>query len=116
MLPPIEQISYDDGSGGYHRPCSATAALTSALYRPGCTVAVRVTGSTSIARISSVDNTIPPSTAVAPPDRPEPAPRGTTGTPWVLAQRMTSRTSSVVRARTTASGMPGWGALAQSWR
>ena len=34
MLPPIEQISYDEGSGGYQRPCSAAAALTSALNAP----------------------------------------------------------------------------------
>ena len=66
--------------------------------------------------MSSVDRTIPPSTAVAPPDSPDPAPRGTTGTEWVLAQRMTSWTSSVVRARTTARGVPGSGALAQSCR
>ena len=80
MLPPILQISYDDGSGGYHRPHSATAFLTSTLSRPGCATAVRVTGSTVIARIFSVQSTIPPSTAVAPPDSPVPAPRGTTGT------------------------------------
>ena len=45
MLPPIEQISYDDGSGGYHRSCSAAAAFTSALKAPGsttATLAVRV--------------------------------------------------------------------------
>jgi hypothetical protein len=45
MLPPMLQISNDDGSGGYHSPCSATAALTSALSSPGCATAVRVTGS-----------------------------------------------------------------------
>jgi hypothetical protein len=35
MLPPIEQISYEDGSGGYHRPCAAAAAFTSALNGSG---------------------------------------------------------------------------------
>ena len=48
MLPPIEQISYDDGSGGYQRSCSAAAAFTWAFISPGCTTAVRVTGSTSM--------------------------------------------------------------------
>ena len=67
-LPPIEQISNDDGSGGYQRPCSAAAAFTSALNTPGSTTAVRVTGSTSTARIRSVDTTRHPSTAEEPPD------------------------------------------------
>ena len=49
----------------------------------------------------------PPSTAVDPPDSPEPAPRGTTGTRCALAQRSTACTSSVQVARTTASGTPG---------
>ena len=31
----MEQISYDEGSGGYHRPCSAAAALTSTFNAPG---------------------------------------------------------------------------------
>ena len=34
MLPPIEQISNDEGSGGYPSPCSAAAAFTSALNAP----------------------------------------------------------------------------------
>lgn len=102
----MEQISNDDGSGGYHRPCAATAALTSALSSPGCTTAVRVTGSTVISRIFSVDSTIPPSTAVAPPDRPVPAPRGTTGMRWAVAQRNTVCTCSVLDGRTTAIGVP----------
>src|ERR1700722_11922057 len=87
------QISYDDGSGGYHSPCSASAFLTSALNSPGCTTAVRVTASTVISRIRSVDSTIPLSNAVAPPDNPLPAPRGT-----------------------TATGFPADGSSARSWR
>jgi hypothetical protein len=50
MLPPMLQISNDDGSGGYHSPYSATAFLTSALSSPGWTTAVRVTGSTVMSR------------------------------------------------------------------
>ena len=80
VLPPIEQISNDDGSGGYHSPCSAAAFFTSTLSRPGSVTATRDTGSIVIARIFSNESTIPPSTAVAPPDSPDPAPRGTTGT------------------------------------
>ena len=77
-LPPIEQISYEEGSGGYHSPCSAAAALTSALNAPGSTTATRVATSISMARIRSRLSTMPPSTALDPPDRPLPAPRGTT--------------------------------------
>ena len=55
-LPPIEQISYDDGSGGYHSPCSAAAALTSTLRAPGSTTATRAAGSISTARIRSSDS------------------------------------------------------------
>ena len=61
MLPPIEQISNDLGSGGYHSPCSAAAAFTSALKAPGSTTATRVVVSISIARIRSSESTMPPS-------------------------------------------------------
>ena len=110
------QISYDDGSGGYQSPYSATAFFTSALSSPGCATAVRVTGSTVISRIFSVDSTIPPSTAVAPPDRPVPAPRGTTAIRLSEAQRNTVCTSSVRVGRTTANGVPAAGSAARSWR
>ena len=116
MLPPMLQISNDDGSGGYHRPCSAAAFFTSALNSPGWQTAVRVTGSTVMSRIFSVDSTIPSSSAVAPPDRPLPAPRVTTGTRLAVAQRSTVCTSSVRRGRTTASGLPADGSNARSWR
>ncbi len=110
------QISYDDGSGGYHSPCSATTFFTSALSRPGCATAVRVTGSTVMSRIFSVDSTIPPSRAVAPPDSPVPAPRGTTAMRCLVAQRSTVWTSSVRVGRTTASGVPADGSAARSCR
>ena len=48
-LPPIEQISYDDGSGGYHSPCSAAAAFTSALSAPGSATATWQSASISTA-------------------------------------------------------------------
>ncbi len=95
MLPPIEQISYDDGSGGYQRSCSAAAAFTWAFISPGCTTAVRVTGSMSIVVIRSVETTRQPSTADAPPDSPLPAPRGTTGRSLAAANRTAACTSSV---------------------
>ena len=116
MLPPIEQISYDEGSGGYHSPCAAAAAFTSALKAPGSTTATRVATSISIARIRSRLSTMPPSTAHDPPDSPLPAPRGTTGTPCAAAQRTAVWTSVSSRARTTAIGVPAAGSRAQSKR
>lgn len=47
-----------------------------------------------------------PSMAFAPPANPVPAPRVTTGTPRRCAICMVATTSSVLRARTTASGSP----------
>ena len=105
-LPPIEQISYDDGSGGYQSPCSRAAALTSALKAPGSTTATWQSASISIARIRSRLSTMPPSTALAPPESPDPAPRGTTGTRWCAAQRIAVCTWSADSARTTATAVP----------
>ena len=115
-LPPIEQISKEDGSGGYHSPAAAAAAFTSALNRPGCTTAVRVTGSMVISRIRSVHSTMPSLRAVLPPDRLVPAPRVVTGIRWAVAQRNADCTCSVDSARTTASGTPASGSKARSMR
>ena len=48
-----------------------------------------------------------PSTAMAPPDRPDPAPRGTTGTRCSVASRMIALTSAVLVGNATPRGMPG---------
>src|SRR3954452_4321184 len=110
MLPPMLQISNDDGSGGYHSPYSATVFFTSAFNRPGCATAVRVTGSTVMSRIFSVLSTMPPVSAVAPPHRPVPIPRGTTAILLAVAQRITVCTSSVRRGRPTHPARARWGA------
>jgi hypothetical protein len=115
-LPPMEQISNDEGSGGYHRPCSREAAFTSALNAPGSTTATWQSVSISIARIRSRLSTIPPSTALAPPDSPEPAPRGTTGTRCFAAHLTATCTWSASSARTTATGVPAPASRDQSWR
>ena len=116
MLPPMLQISNDDGSGGYHSPYSATVFFTSALSSPGWATAVRVTGSTVMSRIFSVLSTMPPFSAVAPPDSPVPIPRGTTAILLAVAHRITVCTSSVRRGRTTASAVPAVGSKARSCR
>ncbi len=48
-----------------------------------------------------------PSIALAPPDKPVPAPRGTTVTPCRDAHRMISLTCSVLTGRASAIGVPG---------
>ena len=113
-FPPIEQISKEDGSGGYHRPCSRAAAFTSALNSPGCTRASIAARSISISRIFSVESVMQPSTAAAPPEIPVPAPRVTTGTPSRDAMVRVAWTSRVEVARTTATGRPGRTVIARS--
>ena len=115
-LPPIEQNWNEAGSGGYQRPCSAAAALTSALNAPGCETTVRVTGSTVISRMRSSESTMQPLIAVEPPESPEPAPRGTIGTFAAAARRTTVCTSSVLVTRTTTRGVPALGSFARSQR
>src|SRR3954468_6494590 len=105
-LPPIEQISNDDGSGGYHSPSFAAAALTSLLKAPGSTTATWQDVSISMSVIRSRLSTMPPSTALDPPDNPLPAPRGTTGTRCAAAQRTAICTCAASSARTTAAGVP----------
>lgn len=81
-LPPMVDDSHEPGSGGYQSPCSATAAVSAALTTPGCTTAIRLTGSISrMASIAVVLSTTAPSTAFAAPASPVRAPCGTTGTP-----------------------------------
>ena len=105
-LPPIEQISKDEGSGGYQSPCSPAARFTSALKAPGCAIATWQAGSISTVFIRSRLRTRQPSTAVEPPDSPLPAPRGTTLTPCSAAHRTAVCTCSALSARTTAAGVP----------
>ena len=64
---------------------------------PGCTQATPLSGSTdssSSMRVS--DSTTGRPSGAAPPERPVPAPRGTTARPWVAAIRTHALTCSVV--------------------
>ena len=74
---------------------------------PGSTTAIWLAGSMVLmAVIRSVDRTTQPSTALAPPESPVPAPRVTSGVPVAAQADTTSATSAVVRGRTTAAGCP----------
>ena len=58
----------------------------------------------TIRRMRSVDSTMPPRTASAPPVMPLPAPRGVTGMPCSAASRSTSSISARDSHSTAASG------------
>src|SRR4029078_11754159 len=115
-FPPIEQISNDEGSGGDHNPSLAAASFTSLLKAQASTPATWEGGSISTAVIRSRLSTMPPSTALEPPDSPLPAPRGTTGTRCAAAQRNAVCTWPGSSARKTATGVPADGSRDQSWR
>jgi hypothetical protein len=74
---------------------------------PGSTTASRLSGSISRMRSIPVSTSwMPPSWPFAAPVRPEPAPRGTTGTRCSAATRSTAATSSADRGTATARGWP----------
>ena len=115
-LPPMVENSQLAGSGEYQSRASAAARPRSALTTPAWTVAVRSASSTArIEVIRSSATTRQPSIALAPPDSPEPAPRGTTGTPWRAAARTAAWTSPVVRGRTSAAGIPTSSSPGAAW-
>ena len=89
---------------------------------PGSTTATSSKGETSRMRFSrSVETTSWLSWALAPPESPVPAPRGTTETPNRAAARTTAWTCSALAGKAT-TGPPGAGsapavfAVAASWR
>src|SRR5664279_1137492 len=95
------------GSGGYHSPYVATCCRRSSLMTPASTTAYRSATLTSVIFvIFSSDSTMQPVVALAPPERPEPAPRGTTETWKARAVRTVATTSSRQVANTTAAGCP----------
>jgi hypothetical protein len=106
-LPPIVEIDMLAGSGGYHSPYVATCWRRSSLMTPASTTAYRSATLTSVILvIFSSESTMQPVVALAPPDSPEPAPRGTTGTWNEQAVRTVATTSSRQVANTTAAGRP----------
>ena len=115
-LPPMVDQGELAGSGGYQSPRSAQAARRSSLTTPGCTTARRSEPSISTMSVMcSVESTTAPSLAFAPPDRPVPAPRGTSGARCSRQARTTAWASSAVRGRTTAAGTACGAHSASSW-
>mgnify|MGYP006369474541 CR=1 FL=1 len=74
------------------------------MVTPGSAQAVWVWGSTSRRVIRVKATTMDPSSGTAPPERPLPAPRGTSTTPCRRARRTKAATSSRLSGRTTAKG------------
>ena len=74
---------------------------------PGWTRAMRLVVSMStMASIRWSDTSTQPSTALAAPVRPVPAPRGTIGTPAARAASTTATTSAVDRGLTSTAAVP----------
>ena len=72
---------------------------------PGSTTATMLSVSSSLmARIPARTRAIPPWAGTEPPERPVPAPRGTTGTSWSEAKRRTADTSAGFRTWAITSG------------
>ena len=77
------------------------------MTTPGCTTASRLPSSISRIRFIRVITTdTAPSTPFDAPVSPDPAPRGTIGTPAAAQARTTAATSAVDPGFTTASGTP----------
>ena len=106
-LPPMEQKSFDAGSGAYHRSCFATCSRNSVFMMPGwVSTYPSATFTSRTSRMRSTHTMSDPSVAFEPPERPLPAPRGTTGTRCSCAARSTAATCSVERGKTAAIGCP----------
>src|SRR2546430_16274170 len=105
MLPPMVDTRWLAGSGAKKRPCCRATALTSRFGTPGSTTATRATGSISwIVRSLAVAMTTASPHAIVPPERPVPAPRGTTATPARRAARTHAAICRVSAGTATASG------------
>ena len=106
-FPPMVDHGALAGSGGYQRPRSATAAFRSLFTMPACTTQVMLSASMSrMAVIRDRSTTKQASTALAPPDSPVPAPRGTIGVPSSAAMRTAVRTSDSSLARIATAARP----------
>ena len=108
-FPPMVQACWLAGSGAKKNPRGVTARLIVRFTHPASTVAVRLGRSISRMRFMRVRTiSTPPAVAMAPPESPVPAPRGTIGTPSVAQSRTTDATWSVLVGKTTRSGAARW--------
>ena len=74
---------------------------------PGCTQATPLSRSTSSSSFICVsDSTTGRPSGAAPPERPVPAPRGTTARPWSAAIRTQAATCSVVTGKHSGPAVP----------
>ena len=104
IIPPMVQRLWVEGSGPKRSPYGATAACSEDWTTPGCTVAVRPSGSTAViaCRWRAVSSTSPAPTAL--PAHEVPAPRVVTGIRTARAASSTATVSSTERGWATACG------------
>ena len=102
-IPP--SVASAPGSTGKKSPNWPAAAFSAERGTPACTSACRSSARTSRIRVIRVrSRLIPPRSGIVFPSRLVPAPNGVTAIPRSFAKRSTAATSSVVSAKTTASG------------
>ena len=104
IIPPIVQRVCVDGSGPNRRPSGTACFCNAACTTPGCTCAVRASGSIDSTRLRCLLVSMTMPAPIALPAIEVPAPRMVSGVPVSRATATVAMTSSVSRGRTTTSG------------
>lgn len=104
IIPPRVQRACVEGSGPKASPYGRTASRSRSSTSPGCTTAVRATGSTDTSAFMCRVRSRTTPTPVAWPAMDVPPPRGTTGNPASAQIRSAAATSPASRGATTPAG------------
>ena len=104
MPPPMVARSWVAGSMAYCSPCGAAASLRAASTTPGWTRAQPSAASVSSTRAMWREQSSTIAWLTAWPAKLVPAPRASTGTPWLAAMRSTACTSAASLGKTTPTG------------
>ena len=104
-MPPSVACALVDTSTGYHRPCGFSWAFRWSSTRPGSTVAVRASTSTSSTRRRYFESSITSAAPVVCPHWLVPPPRGSTGTFRSRAMSIAIVTSRSLVGTSTPTGM-----------
>jgi hypothetical protein len=97
IIPPIVARLDVEVSGPNISPCDAAARLRSSWTTPGCTRAVRASGSSSLMSYMCREKSRTMPGVIVWPTRLVPAPRASTGRPASAASRTTATTSPTCR-------------------
>ncbi len=104
MAPPMVAREWVEGSGPNCSAYGAAAAVMSSRTVPGCTTAVRASGSTAMTRLRCLDRSSTRPVESALPAIEVPPPRVTMGTPLIRQTARAATISSALRGNATTSG------------